>query len=183
MAWLAGVGAWLTAHYAAIAVAGTAASLAGTAVSAWSSIQAGRERESAAKYNAQMEFVQGVKERAARQLQERRHREATQRLLSRQKSLYLKAGVTMEGTPLDVIGQTAAEAEIDALMIRETGQAAYLERLGRMGMFREMGAGYRRAGYWRAGTTLLTGAGSAMAAYGGIPPQKQTSPKYPEPSP
>jgi len=180
MAWLAAVGGWIATYWTTIATVGTVASLAGTAVSAWSAIQAGRERESAAKYNAEMEFIQGIKEKAARQLEERKHREKTQRLLARQKSLYLKAGVAMEGTPLEVIGQTAAEAEIDAMIIEAGGQAAYLERLGRMGMFRELGESYRQAGYLRAGTTLLTGAGRAMIGYGGIPTQK-TPTTIPEP--
>lgn len=182
MAWLGAVGAWIAANYAAIATVGTVASLAGTAVSAWASIQSGREQEAAAKYNAQMELIQGVREKAAKQLEERQHRENTQRLLARQTALYLKAGVTMEGTPLEVIGQTAAEAEMDAMMIRTAGQGAYLERLGRMGMFREMGASYRQAGYLRAGTTLLTGAGRAMVGYGGIPKQKTGTP-IPNPEP
>jgi len=161
MSWIAAVGA--------APLVGIAVSLAGTAVSAWSAIEAGKQQEAMAKYNAANELIAGIREKARRDLEARRHREQTLRLLSRQKSLYLKAGVTMEGTPLEVIGQTAAEAEIDAILIEKTGQGEYLERLARMGMFQEMGAGYATAGYIKAGTTLLTGAGQALIGYGGIP--------------
>lgn len=159
---------------------GTAASVAGTVVSAWSSIEAGKQQQKAAEYNAAQQFILGIQEKARRELEARRHREQALRLLSRQKSLYLKAGVAMEGTPLEVIGQTAAEAEMDALIIEKTGQGEYLERLAKMGMFQEMGAGYEYAGYLKAGTTLLTGAASTFIGYGGIPSTKQGN-KIPEP--
>jgi len=166
MAWLAAVGTWVGAHAATI---GMAASVVGTAISAFSSIQAGRQQKAASRYNAKMQMIQAERERSAKLLEERRHRQQSTRLLARQRSLYLKAGVALEGTPLEVIGQTAAESEIDAMIIRATGKGRYLDRLTMAGMLKKMGKEYETAGYLRAGSTLLTGVGQTMIGYGGIP--------------
>jgi len=83
----------------------------------------------------------------------------------------------MEGTPLDVITETATEAERDAILISATGIGAYMEKFAEAGMLRQMGRGAREAGILRAGTTLLTGAGRGLVEYGGMPRTQQTIPK------
>jgi len=138
---------------------------------------AGKQQQEAAKANARIALGQAGVEQAKYQLEEKRHRERARRLLARQKSLYLKAGVTMEGTPLDVITETATEAERDAILIQATGIGAYMEKIAEAGMFRQYGKAARTAGYLRAGTTLLTGAGTALVGYGGMPRTQQTIPK------
>jgi hypothetical protein len=56
----------------------------------------------------------------------------------------------MEGTPLMVLAESAANAEIDALNTRFTaGREATLSTM--------RGQEGRRAAYWSAGTSLLTG--------------------------
>lgn len=154
MAPLAPVAVWVGAHAGTVAATMAAA---GTVASAWGSIQAGRIQEGTARMNARMEAQRAVEARAQAALEEYRHRKESRRLLSRQKSLFLKAGVRMEGTPLEVIGETAAEAELDALMIRKYGYVAAREAAQKRAIYRMGGRAARGAGYIRAGTTLLTG--------------------------
>lgn len=55
--------------------------------------------------------------------EERKLRKAGVRLKATQRSRYGKAGVTFEGSPGEVLEETAYELEMDALMIRRGGQA------------------------------------------------------------
>lgn len=173
MSWLSAVGAWIGAYAGTIS---TVVQTVGTVASAYASWRAGEQQAAAAKFNAELALGQAFTERAKHQLEEKRHRERTRRLLARQKSLYLKAGVTMEGTPLDVITETATEAERDAILIQASGAGAYLEGIASKAMWSQYGKGAREAGYLRAGTTLLTGAGRGLAAYGGMQRTQQTIP-------
>jgi len=83
-----------------------------------------RQAESEAalrEYNAQLAEREAIEAQEAAAYEESKHRKAGERLKGRQRTLYAKAGVTFEGTPLDVMEQTAAELETDALMIRRGG--------------------------------------------------------------
>ena len=72
----------------------------------------------------------------------------------------------MEGSPLELMSETAAEGELDALMIERTG-AVSAQRYGEEATLSRMkGSSAKRAGYWGAGTTLLTGASRAASSYG-----------------
>ena len=174
MSWLAAVGSWIGAYAGTI---GTVVQTVGTIASAYASWRSGELQKEAAKFNAQLALGQAFTERAKYQLEEKRHRERTRRLLARQKALYLKAGVTMEGTPLDVITETATEAERDAILIGATGIGAYMEGIAAKGMFEQYGRAARETGYLRAGTTLLTGGGRALVGYGGMQTTQQKIPE------
>jgi hypothetical protein len=147
------------------------ASVFSAGVAAYSAYSQGQAQANMAEYNAliarqnadlalQKEELQKIQTR----ITEKKQREQTQRLLATQRSLYGKAGVTFEGTPLLVMSETAAEGEIDALAIRYAGsieeaniiaeQSAYRQdaRLARM-----RGSAAKLAGNIGAGTALLTG--------------------------
>ena len=88
---------------------------------------------------------------------------------------YLASGVTLEGTPLDVLEETAAEIEVDALNIRRTGQLEYqagqaeatIERgLGQSALLK--GRAARRAGIFGAIGTGLAGGASLGYQYGSM---------------
>jgi hypothetical protein len=124
--------------------AATAAAWTATALTAAAAIRQGQAAKAAANFNAQMaEKVSGQKE-------------SLQRTLSQQRMGAIRAGIAKsgartEGTPLMVLAESAANAEIDALNTRYTGQME-------SSMYRARGANDRRAAYWNAGTSLLTGA-------------------------
>jgi hypothetical protein len=53
---------------------------------------------------------------------EEQSRKKTKALLGRQRTLYAKAGVSLsEGSPLEIMSETAAEGEREALMIKRQG--------------------------------------------------------------
>lgn len=136
-------------------------------VSAYGQVQQGKNEDAWAKYNAKMA------ERDARTAEENakyaaaQKRRETERMLGKQRALYGKAGVTMEGSPLIVAQNTAAEGEMDALMIERGYAIEAIRYRSEKSLFRARGSAAKRAGYWGAGTTLLTAAGKAAGSYGG----------------
>lgn len=134
--------------------AGTAASsvftvgnmlqLAGTAIGAMGALQAGQAQANAANYNAAL-----AQQTAAAEAE--RSRRASARQMGAIRAAIGKSGVTSEGTPLMVLADSAAEAEIDAMNAMWSGNQ-------RSNMLRREGSMARREGYYRAGSSLLTGA-------------------------
>ena len=116
----------------------------GTAVSVIGAIQGGKADASANQFNADAARREAASREAAQ-------RTAAQRQLGSIRAGVSKSGATMEGTPLMVLSESAANAEIDALNTRYSGQ-----REGALYDSRARNA--RTAGYMRAGTSLLTGA-------------------------
>lgn len=119
--------------------------IAGTAASVMGAIQGGKAENSAAQFNADSARQEAASREAAQ-------RSAAQRQLGSIRAGVSKSGATMEGTPLTVLSESAANAEIDALNTQYSGQreAALYESKARNS---------RSAGYLRAGTSLLSSAG------------------------
>jgi hypothetical protein len=129
---------------ATLGTVGSVASAVGTGLAVVGAIQGGKAEGAAADFNAQSAAQEA-------QARENAQRAQAQRQLGMIRANVSKAGATMEGTPLMVLSESAANAEIDALNTRYSGQreAALYESRGRNA---------RTAGYLRAGTSLLTGA-------------------------
>ncbi len=124
---------------------GTTLGTVGTAVGALGAIRGGRAEQNAAYFNAQA----ATQEARAR---ENAQRTQAQRQLASIRAGVAKSGATMEGTPLAVLSESAANAEIDALNTRYSGQRE-------SALYTARGQNARTAGYMRAGTSLLSSAG------------------------
>ena len=117
------------------------------------------------EYNAQLAEREAAETQEAAAYEEEKFRKGGERLKARQRALYAKAGVTPEGSPLEVMEQTAVELETDALLIRRGGTLGYqrltaeagLERMaGRSALLR--GRAARRASRIGMFATGLSGA-------------------------
>lgn len=130
----------------------------GTAVAVASTVATGVVQQQQAQQNEKT-----AKQAAA--FDESQQRQKARQLLGAQRAAYAKAGVTLAGSPTDVIADTAAQAEIDALAIRWGGQqrAAAYRQQGSDALF-SAGAG--------AAGALLTGATAYSTYYtpGGAAP-------------
>lgn len=125
--------------------AGTALASAGSVIGALGAIGQGRAASDAANYNARLAEMEAASK-------ERAQRDASQRQLSGIRASIGKSGATSAGTPLLVLADSAANAEIDALNTRYGGAL-------QSSIYRAGGADARRAGTIRAGASLLTGFG------------------------
>ena len=125
---------------------GSTLATAGSGLGALSAVQQGRAGQAAANYNAE---VAGA-EAASR---ERAQRDEAERRLGSIRSQLGKSGATTAGTPLLVLAESAANAEIDALNTRASGGLQQT-------LYRSSGRNARTAGTIRAGTSLLAGYGA-----------------------
>jgi hypothetical protein len=123
------------------------------------------------EYNAAVARQNAEVARQAAAQEEGEYRKRTRALMGSQIAQFGRAGVTMEGTPLEVLGETAAEAELNAQRLRYRGELEAWKYLSSANISsaqaaQEMAYGEYagRAGMLGAGTTLLTGMTKAMTS-------------------
>ena len=133
---MAGVGAVVAIGSAALGAVSQAN--AGKSAKRWAAVSAAQERKLAAE-------------------RERISRRESALMLGRQRAVAAAQGTTMEGSPLMVLEDAAAEAELEALHIREGGEASAGAEL-------KKGRNAQSAAFMNAGDTLLTGVSKALSS-------------------
>lgn len=128
---------------------GAAVTIGVAALGAVSQANAGKAEKRAAAVGA-------AQERKLARERERVSRRDSALTLGRQRAVTAAQGTTMEGSPLMVLEDAAAEAELEALHIREGGAA-------RAAALIKQGKDAQTAGYMAAGKTLLGGVSSALS--------------------
>ena len=129
--------------------AAPAIAIAGSVVSAAGSIAAGNAQKKAATQNAALARMQAEEDA-------RRSRRLSDALMGRQRAAVASSGTTMEGSPLLIVQDTAAEAETEIRHILRGGAA-------RANAYLEAGSAAAQAGFIGAGSTLLSGVGRALS--------------------
>jgi len=105
-----------------IAAAGMVLSAVGTAVGAISQYEQGRSQQKWSEYNAAIAERDAESARQSAEYEAGLTRREKEKTLARQRALYSKAGVTLEGSPLELMAETAGEYEMDALMTERGGK-------------------------------------------------------------
>ena len=148
-------GLWRGARFTGAEIALMAIS---TAVSAAGAIAQGNAARSAASFNAAVARQDEAIARAIAAADAARQRSQANRLAGRQRAAIGASGITPEGSPLDVMADSALEAELDALTTRYRGELQ-ARGYGSEAMLQKMrGNAARQAGYIGAGAALLSGA-------------------------
>lgn len=138
--------------------------LLGVGAQAYSQYQAGEEYDAVARYNQQ------VKEREAQAAEQKamiesrkQAKEAARKMSQLRAGLGASGAVTTEGAPLKIVGEQARQSELQNLEIGYQGyeEATKLRTEGQM--IRYEGKAAKRTSRIKAGTTLLTGFGTAFA--------------------
>lgn len=125
------------------------ANWAGTALQVVGNVRQGQASQQSAEYNAQLNDIStGVRERAILR--------GYDRMRGSTRTNIAKSGVTTSGTPMAVIAESAANAELDLLNNRVFGRLES-ERLRRGGEYA------RSASNVQAGTAILTEVGRNYA--------------------
>ena len=140
----------------------TAIQVIGAVVGAVGAISSGRAQASAANTQAQIQQQQATRERQNAAAQEEDFRRRASRLKAERRAGLGAQGVTGEGTPLLVDEDIAAEAELQALRIRNGGQVNETRLRQQAGLTAAGGAAKRKAGFFRAGASLLSGLNEAF---------------------
>lgn len=139
----------------------TTALLIGTAVAGAGMTAAGqyrqaRSQEAEQAYNRQLALREGRMAEEESRYAVRQQRRLGERLKGRQRALYAKSGVTSEGSPLEVMQETAADLEMDALLTIRQGYLAKQRYGAEADIYKMRGKSIRRALPWQMGSTLLT---------------------------
>ena len=143
---------------------GTGIVLAGAGMSAMGQLSAGSAAKGWGEYNAAVSREDARAIGEATEDEVGKMQKEGERLKGQQRVLYAKGGVSMEGTPSAVLEDTAREINLDIAAIRHKGRTAANKLEAQAGFDEIKGAQAERASYWGAGSTILSGAGSAMTA-------------------
>ncbi len=141
---------------------------AGTVLKAVSAVREGEAMSAAEIANANIAASQAAQARQAGAYEETKIARQKARILSEQRARYAKSGVLItEGSPIEVMADTAAQYEMDIQVNRyntaiEAGRFDYESRYRRLAAKR-----YRDFGYTKAFSGVLLTAGSVGAKYGG----------------
>jgi len=138
----------------------TAAMVIAAAVAATGTIISSDNSRRAANQNADAQAQAALAAQNKAAYDETMHREAGAKLLSAQRALFGKYGVSMEGSPLLVMEDTAGKIEMDALAIRYGGDIESARLRSAANLSKMQGSAAQTAGYFQAGSTLLAGASS-----------------------
>lgn len=157
------------------------ASIASMAVAAYSAYQGGKTQEAGYKAQAQADeynaTIQSQNASVARQqagAREEAQRRQARQVLGEQRAALAQAGIGLSGSAADVYGQSAANAELDALNIRYEGELESRGLLAQSQLSRYEGkvsgmnaSSARRAGNLSAASALLAGGTKAYGYYKG----------------
>ena len=141
---------------------GTVASIIGTAFSAIGGIQQGKAASNAATYNAQIAERNAIIARQQAAADEQRQRRMGVLRLGAARAAYGEAGVELEGSPLDILEQSAAQEELDALTIRYKGELRGMGAESEAALNRAQAPSLLTQGYMKAGSAVLLGGAQAL---------------------
>lgn len=96
----------------ALVIAGIAATVVSTGVAVYSAVQQGNAASDAAKYNKEVADQNAIAATQQAQQDAQLQSARDKQLLGAQAAAYGASGVTSEGSPLDVLGSTASNAEL-----------------------------------------------------------------------
>lgn len=132
-----------------------AAGAAGAGISFLGAMYQGQQAQQQANFNAAVAEKNARLSKQKAAVDEQRSRVASKKQLGSIRAGYAASGVNLEGTALDVLSESAATAELDALTIRYGGE---MESQA----FSEQAVQDRRAGEAAKTGSYMSGAGSLL---------------------
>lgn len=146
-------------------VAGLAIAAAGAGVGAYSAVQAGEAQKDAAKYNAAVQKNNALTASQQAKYQADRIAKRNRIILGRQRAAYAKSGIDLSGSAEDVLMDSMIEGELDKRAALYAGATSAQSSLARAKLDEFEGRTAQRAGYTRAGASILGGASQGLGAY------------------
>lgn len=127
-------------------------------------IRGGAAEANAANYNAQVAEQNATLARQQAAEEERKSRVQSKKELGAARANYGASGITLEGSPLDSLEESAAAAELDALQIRHSGEVKARAFEGQANLERYRGKNAKTQGYLGGAASLLQG-GAGVAGF------------------
>lgn len=133
-------------------------------IGAGSQIAQGYAEEGAAAKQRQAEWHEYHQIEESKKLSKIRGEKDKRRLLGAQRAAVGASGVTMSGSPLEVINQSMYEFELDQAIEQEQYELQKLSKKGRIEQLEERGRQARRGAYMQAANTLFQ---TSISTFGG----------------
>jgi hypothetical protein len=136
--------------------------LVGGVVSAIGALSEASSQAAAADYNKQLSLRNAGMIRAETYLAIEDKRRETRRQIGQIKAAYGQNNLMMDGTAIDVIADSLSESEYDVAKIRYKGDVQAQGQMESAQLYGMESQSATTAGYWGAGSRLLSGVGNAL---------------------
>lgn len=147
----------------------------GTGLQAYGQLSSGQAQVKAQQQNVDASIAEAKNTLAQGQFEAARTRYQGGRLTSAQEAAYGAAGVTLSGSPLEVMKESSAQNELDAMTQEYNAKIGANRSLSQASYQSKMAMAQNQSTLINAGSTLLTGAGSLALRYGGTKIPKSTN--------
>lgn len=138
----------------------------GSVVGAMGAIAQGNAAAAAANYNAEIAERNAQAARISAASEAAAVKRKTDRQLGTARAAIGASGITVEGTPLDVLAETAALGETDRQMVLWKGENQAVGYESEAELNRMQASSARTTGYFSAASSLLTGISRSSSGYG-----------------
>ena len=146
-------------------IGGAGLNLAGGLISGLGAYQQGQHREAMYDFNARQNFMDAKIATQNADARARALRKHGHKLTGAQKTRYSKAGVRLEGTPLEVMAKTIENVELDAIATRQQGRFEAAQHRAQGKFNKEMADASAKAGTIGAIGGILGGLGGAVGMF------------------
>ena len=130
--------------------------------------QMGAAQARIAEYNARVAEQEGIAAQKAAEYQARMITKEGKRFIASQEVGYAKGGVLFRGTPLTVLEDTAADIEMDKLMMLREGAIGRMRGESAATISRMQGAAAKMRGEAAYRGSILTGIGTGLTGIGTV---------------
>lgn len=148
-------------------IAGGAMALGGGVLSGIGAYQEGQFQKSVGKFNARQTVIDAQITEQNSQEAARRLRLAGRRLQGRQRAAIAKSGFRLEGTPLEVMAESAKNIEMDAINMRIQGQYQAAQLRTQAKFQKDLAKASGQAGLIGAIGSVLSGGAQAGSIWAG----------------
>ena len=132
----------------------------GNLLAGFGSLIEGEAAYEASKLEAKQLRANAVLAEEEAKVNESRQRRMSYKMLSSARAAVGASGITIEGSPMDVLEESAAQAELDALLIRHGGAVKAATYRNQARLTRHSGKVSRTLGFLNFGGSLLSAGGS-----------------------
>jgi hypothetical protein len=145
---------------------GATATIAATAMQAVGALSQGMQAKNAAKYNAKLAEQNAAMARDQANADAQAQQRDARRTIGLARANYGASGVTLEGSPLDVLEQSAALAELDRQTILYKGEVRATGYGNEAALEKHRGKTAMMEGIMGAGSAIVMGYGKYNERYG-----------------
>lgn len=145
--------------------------IAGTVMSVVGALQQGQAQSDAMNFNAQMAGQNATVARQQAAADEARQRRENLLRAGNLRAGYGASGVTLDGSPLDVLEMAATTGELDAQNIRYKGSLRAIGYENSAALDTAGASNALTSSYYKAGAELLSGGAKAYGSYNSFKPK------------